>query len=123
MFRKKQKCVYSSDSCSCESSSDEYSYSCSSSNILKKNCYFYSSDSSEEDKPSAIIPKQDIPEEDINSTNLCVICEDKPVSIAIIPCGHALFCLTCIDKYKSQNPNSTCPTCRKQIKDILRIYY
>jgi len=47
----------------------------------------------------------------------CVICFDKIVSCALLPCGHAQFCEICVPNLKN------CPTCRTPIDGFLKIYF
>lgn len=49
----------------------------------------------------------------------CKICRDAESSRAIFPCGHLAFCGPCLTKAMSQK--NTCPICRKDIKDHLRV--
>lgn len=45
----------------------------------------------------------------------CKICQDNEVKKMIIPCGHLVFCASCLTKAMSQN--NTCPICRTVIRD------
>jgi hypothetical protein len=46
----------------------------------------------------------------------CSICMLQEANAAIIPCGHAVACVRCIERCDD------CPVCRKPIDSILRIY-
>ena len=52
------------------------------------------------------------------SDNKCVICLDKPLTIAVRPCGHMISCLECVKKLSPK-----CPICRSTISDTLKIYF
>lgn len=54
-----------------------------------------------------------------NDKYTCSICMERPINCAVTPCGHS-FCFECINIWKESNPN--CPTCRKQITKIQKIY-
>lgn len=47
---------------------------------------------------------------------ICIICEEKESTMALIPCGHASFCEGCSTSLKE------CPLCRKPVSSILRIF-
>jgi len=46
----------------------------------------------------------------------CVICEEKFVEVALLPCGHLSFCSKCAEPLKQ------CPICRKDVTQTARIY-
>lgn len=46
----------------------------------------------------------------------CVICMDKLRCMALVPCGHAVFCATCAPSLQ------TCPICRKKVDMHLALY-
>ena len=52
-----------------------------------------------------------------NREDECIICMDKPPTHAIVPCGHAQFCGTCL-----KLELLVCPMCKGQIDSILKIY-
>eukprot|EP00801_Mesodinium_rubrum_P009702 Mrub_09741.p1 GENE.Mrub_09741~~Mrub_09741.p1 ORF type:complete len:233 (-),score=-1.93 Mrub_09741:31-669(-) len=58
--------------------------------------------------------------ESYENSDMCKVCYSKEREVAFRPCGHHLCCNDCGLKLK--NSKSTCPVCRKIIKDILRIY-
>ncbi|XP_074108768.1 RNA-binding protein MEX3B-like [Cotesia typhae] len=50
----------------------------------------------------------------------CVVCGDKEVTAALVPCGHNLFCLDCANRVcESSDPN--CPVCSRPVLQVLRI--
>jgi len=51
----------------------------------------------------------------------CVICLERPANTAVVPCGHACGCFTCMQNIHSSS-NSKCPICRATMTSILRIY-
>lgn len=51
----------------------------------------------------------------------CAMCMDHTnTNAAISPCGH-VYCLDCISEV--QNRGGDCPTCRRRIESVLRIYF
>jgi len=55
--------------------------------------------------------KQNVEEE------TCIVCFDKKITTAFIPCGHLCCCYDCAHKC-----NKKCPMCRKKNKTIQKIY-
>ena len=53
----------------------------------------------------------------LESQPMCGICLNEPVSFAFAPCGHT-FCQTC-----SRRQGSTCPFCRSNIRDRVKIFF
>lgn len=54
---------------------------------------------------------------------LCFLCTECPVSAALVPCGHNLFCKACADSVVSR-PDFTerrCPVCGEQASLAIRI--
>ena len=51
-----------------------------------------------------------------NNSTQCAICMEKEANAAIVPCGHAVACVRCLERCDN------CPVCRKRISSILRIY-
>jgi hypothetical protein len=51
--------------------------------------------------------------------NLCVICEEKPATHAVVPCGHK--CL-CGDHAEAVCLKGECPMCRTPVQTCIRIY-
>eukprot|EP01114_Cavostelium_apophysatum_P000004 TRINITY_DN10003_c0_g1_i1.p1 TRINITY_DN10003_c0_g1~~TRINITY_DN10003_c0_g1_i1.p1 ORF type:complete len:476 (+),score=138.58 TRINITY_DN10003_c0_g1_i1:181-1608(+) len=52
------------------------------------------------------------------SVSFCVVCEEVPVEIALIPCGHLCACTECSLKFKQPQ----CPICRTPFTSTLRTY-
>ncbi|XP_015511586.1 RNA-binding protein MEX3B [Neodiprion pinetum] len=50
----------------------------------------------------------------------CVVCGDKEVTAALVPCGHNLFCLDCGNRV-CESPNPCCPVCSRPVLQALRI--
>ena len=48
----------------------------------------------------------------------CVICLVKPVTHALIPCGHVFGCSDC-----AKTKPEECPICRSTVNDSLRIFF
>ncbi|CEF67424.1 Zinc finger, RING-type domain and NEUZ domain and Zinc finger, RING/FYVE/PHD-type domain-containing protein [Strongyloides ratti] len=51
----------------------------------------------------------------------CVICITNKKEFACYPCGHACLCQDCVNMFKGYG--NSCPICRKQIRDIIKIYF
>jgi protein neuralized len=55
-----------------------------------------------------------------NACNECSVCLDKAVDCVLYTCGHLCVCYECAqDIMQSQG---ACPICRKEIKDIIKIF-
>lgn len=50
----------------------------------------------------------------------CVVCSDKEVTAALVPCGHNLFCLDCANRVCDSN-ESQCPVCSLPVVQAIRI--
>jgi hypothetical protein len=50
----------------------------------------------------------------------CCICLENEADTAAIPCGHRMFCYSCIEQYN--NINHKCPFCRQEIVMISKIF-
>jgi len=51
------------------------------------------------------------------STEICVVCFDKPYDCVFVDCGHMCACLDCAPSF-----NNVCPYCKVPIKRILKVY-
>jgi hypothetical protein len=51
-------------------------------------------------------------------TTVCCICRDKSKTILLIPCRHLCLCDSC----SQLEAISTCPICRSEISDRIRVY-
>jgi len=58
---------------------------------------------------------------DTNLDNECQICFERAVDSALIDCGHSVLCYECAKGCQRAHP-PLCPICRKDIRDVLRIY-
>ncbi|CAB3237394.1 unnamed protein product [Arctia plantaginis] len=57
-----------------------------------------------------------------SSSSKCIICCNKPTDTALSPCGHMYTCHDCaLDLWQGKGRGS-CPTCRKKITSVLRVY-
>lgn len=79
--------------------------------------YSYSSNSgsSNSDSSDMIVIKKDIKVS--QEKECCKICFMNKPNV-LVPCGHECVCFKC---YQHLN-NKICPLCRKNIKNIIRVY-
>ena len=53
--------------------------------------------------------------------NCCDVClMGQRDGVALVPCGHARFCATCVDTVV--NMGTGCPICRADIQMVMRVY-
>ncbi|TNJ28488.1 Ankyrin repeat protein 2 [Giardia muris] len=50
--------------------------------------------------------------------DFCCVCMDEPVSVALLPCRHAVLCATCLSV-----TGRNCPVCRQEVQEILDLLY
>ncbi|GLD97538.1 hypothetical protein PINS_up006228 [Pythium insidiosum] len=50
----------------------------------------------------------------------CIICFDGPQAAVCVPCGHNAVCMSCAGELMQST--RTCPVCRVQVRDIIRLY-
>lgn len=50
----------------------------------------------------------------------CMVCGDKDVSAALVPCGHNMFCLDCANRICASG-ESACPICSETVIQAIRI--
>lgn len=50
----------------------------------------------------------------------CLVCGEKEVNAALVPCGHNLFCLDCASRVCDQT-DPTCPICSRTVCQAIRI--
>ena len=53
-----------------------------------------------------------LPTEDMS----CIVCMDHPRSVALLPCGHRHFCMTCAEQL------SHCASCRSPVVERVQIF-
>ena len=51
----------------------------------------------------------------------CLVCGDKEVTAALVPCGHNMFCLDCANRICGSNGDSACPICSQTVIQAIRI--
>ncbi|XP_011688568.1 PREDICTED: RNA-binding protein MEX3B [Wasmannia auropunctata] len=51
----------------------------------------------------------------------CVVCGDKEVNAALVPCGHNLFCMDCGNRV-CETKDPSCPVCSRRVLQVLRIF-
>lgn len=50
----------------------------------------------------------------------CLLCGDKEVTAALVPCGHNMFCLDCANRICGSN-DAACPICSENVIQAIRI--
>lgn len=50
----------------------------------------------------------------------CLVCGDKEVTAALVPCGHNMFCLECANRICSSG-DAACPICSETVIQAIRI--
>lgn len=56
--------------------------------------------------------------DELEFTTLCGFCEDNPKDVVFDPCGHIWACEKCV----SYANLSKCPSCRKEIKNVRKVF-
>jgi hypothetical protein len=72
-------------------------------------------DLSAEESSSASIPAS------ADAASKCVLCLDKEKVMALVPCGHIVFCVSCAPSDRLAQLE-TCPLCRTEVNGVLRVY-
>jgi len=58
--------------------------------------------------------------------NVCKICFDDKAEVVVLPCKHGGMCESCLRRSLFSKPlhrgGSSCPFCRKPIKEVIRLY-
>uniref|UniRef100_A0A1B6M0Y3 RING-type E3 ubiquitin transferase n=1 Tax=Graphocephala atropunctata TaxID=36148 RepID=A0A1B6M0Y3_9HEMI len=54
--------------------------------------------------------RQNVRDNDLPEALRCVVCQENPKEVILLPCGHLCICEDC-----SEQINSTCPICRSHI--------
>lgn len=49
----------------------------------------------------------------------CLVCGDKEVNSALVPCGHSMFCVDCANRISTTD--SSCPVCSQTVIQAIRI--
>lgn len=60
--------------------------------------------------------------EESSSSEVCSVCLTPNRLVALIPCGHVATCNSCADTI-CRSSNSLCPLCRRNIIDIVKLYF
>eukprot|EP00026_Physarum_polycephalum_P003216 Phypoly_transcript_03226.p1 GENE.Phypoly_transcript_03226~~Phypoly_transcript_03226.p1 ORF type:complete len:573 (+),score=69.27 Phypoly_transcript_03226:161-1720(+) len=53
--------------------------------------------------------------------SLCVVCEDKPINVVLVPCGHQIMCADCSSQQENRRSN-TCPSCRANVTTRVKTF-
>ena len=52
----------------------------------------------------------------------CLVCGEKEVDAALVPCGHNLFCLDCANRVCEADATPLCPVCQIPVAQAIRIF-
>nr|CAD7398106.1 unnamed protein product [Timema cristinae] len=52
----------------------------------------------------------------------CLVCGEREVDAALVPCGHNLFCLDCATRMCDNPSSSSCPVCNLPVAQAIRIF-
>ncbi|KAK6631499.1 hypothetical protein RUM44_006026 [Polyplax serrata] len=56
----------------------------------------------------------------LNTKRDCVVCGEKEINAALVPCGHNLFCLDCASRL-CDGTEPSCPICSRTVCQAIRI--
>uniref|UniRef100_A0A8C2TZY2 Leucine rich repeat and sterile alpha motif containing 1 n=1 Tax=Coturnix japonica TaxID=93934 RepID=A0A8C2TZY2_COTJA len=70
----------------------------------------------EEETPSSVVPTAPPLQWDEKKSE-CVVCMEQEAQMIFLPCGHVCCCQTCCKRLQ------TCPLCRRDIAQHVRIFY
>ncbi|XP_031457388.1 E3 ubiquitin-protein ligase LRSAM1 isoform X3 [Phasianus colchicus] len=70
----------------------------------------------EEETPSSVVPTAPLLQWDEKKSE-CVVCMEQEAQMIFLPCGHVCCCQTCCKRLQ------TCPLCRGDITQHVRIFY
>ncbi|XP_042734570.1 E3 ubiquitin-protein ligase LRSAM1 isoform X1 [Lagopus leucura] len=70
----------------------------------------------EEEAPSSVVPTAPLLQWDEKKSE-CVVCMEQEAQMIFLPCGHVCCCQTCCKRLQS------CPLCRGDITQHVRIFY
>ena len=52
--------------------------------------------------------------------HLCVVCEERPLSVVCLPCRHFSLCATCVQDERATAGG--CPMCRAAITELISVF-
>ena len=58
-----------------------------------------------------------IKDADIDESKLCVVCQNAPKVVALVPCGHVCMCEVC----ETQLAERCCPICNKSYSQTMKV--
>ncbi|XP_069729676.1 E3 ubiquitin-protein ligase LRSAM1 isoform X2 [Phaenicophaeus curvirostris] len=70
----------------------------------------------EEEAPSPVVPTAPLLQWDEKKSE-CVVCMEQETQMIFLPCGHVCCCQTCCERLH------TCPLCRKDVTQRIRIFH
>ncbi|XP_054249302.1 E3 ubiquitin-protein ligase LRSAM1 isoform X2 [Indicator indicator] len=69
-----------------------------------------------EEPPSPVVPT-DPPQQWDQKKSECVVCMEQETQMIFLPCGHVCCCQSCCQRLQ------TCPLCRQEVSQLIRIYH
>ena len=58
-------------------------------------------------------------QQDLEDTDLCIICMDCPSTVVFEPCQHVLTCISCCEKVMAKD--ALCPLCRSSVATVNKV--
>lgn len=52
----------------------------------------------------------------------CLVCAEREVDAALVPCGHNYFCLDCASRLCDSEAQPACPVCQMPVAQAIRIF-
>ena len=52
----------------------------------------------------------------------CIICHERPIEIACVPCGHRVLCQSCSERYTQEGNDNHCLMCRCRVDWFMKTY-
>eukprot|EP01028_Stygiella_incarcerata_P007948 TRINITY_DN331_c2_g4_i1.p1 TRINITY_DN331_c2_g4~~TRINITY_DN331_c2_g4_i1.p1 ORF type:complete len:945 (+),score=307.05 TRINITY_DN331_c2_g4_i1:57-2891(+) len=66
-------------------------------------------------------PAAKIDASDESASSLCVICEEHPIDMVLVPCGHMILCAHCAECMKERG-DFKCPSCRQKVNQCVHVF-
>ena len=78
-------------------------------------------------RPRSVVLDADKPEEVVAEEDACTICMTRRRDAVLLPCAHLTCCYACAQAWRRRGQaapgaQTTCPTCRRPVAEIKRVY-